>query len=275
MQNLIARDPAAHAAIDNPLAVAMLLEELREAQAHDQVQRLLTRFPLDAPDAVANLLMRLRKIRAYDQAQILLARDPAAHATLANLDAVVKLLRALREAEVHDQAEILAARAAAHAPLDDPDAVAGLLYPLSAASNSGPASRSTASSTPQLMARLCSRSTAVRAASPRRGRGPLSPRAARFQMASARSTSPIMSPRAHIGAPAVADRQTVRSVLANIHRLPRNVGAVRMSCDSYVLSLSIKTARSWFCQYGWPVPGFLVREGRAGGGDGCRGGCCW
>ena len=42
---LLARDPAAHAALDNPGGVANLLDSLREAGAHEQAAALTARLP--------------------------------------------------------------------------------------------------------------------------------------------------------------------------------------------------------------------------------------
>jgi hypothetical protein len=76
---LLARDPAAHAALDDPGGVAFLLENLRAAGADEQ-------------------------------AAVLLARDPAAHAALDSSGAAALLLGSLREAGAHDQAAALAGR---------------------------------------------------------------------------------------------------------------------------------------------------------------------
>ena len=80
---LLARDPAAHAPLDNPDAVSYLLERLREAGAHEQAAALLARDPtahatLDSRDDVASLLNSLRKAGADDQAAALVERLPAA-----------------------------------------------------------------------------------------------------------------------------------------------------------------------------------------------------
>ncbi len=72
--------------------------------------------PLDNPFAVAMLLDGLLRAGAHEQAAALLARDPAAHAPLDNPQAVAWLLDRLREAGMHEQAAALASRAAAHAP---------------------------------------------------------------------------------------------------------------------------------------------------------------
>ena len=78
---------AAHAALDDPVGVARLLDSLREAGAHEQAAALLARDPaahaaLDDPCGVARLLDSLREAGADEQAAALLARDPAAHAPL-------------------------------------------------------------------------------------------------------------------------------------------------------------------------------------------------
>jgi hypothetical protein len=83
---------------------------------------------LDDLYAVAWLLRDLRGAGTTDAVQALAARA-AAHAPLGNPDAV-RLLQALRDAGDSDAVQALAARAAAHAPLDDPGTVAGLLRDL-------------------------------------------------------------------------------------------------------------------------------------------------
>ena len=134
---------AAHAALDNPYAVARLLEALREAGADDQATALAARAAahaaLDNPYDVAELLRVLRGAGADGQAATLLARDPAAHAALDDPYAVARLLDALREAGADDQAAALAARAAAHTALDNPYDVARLLDALREAGADGQA----------------------------------------------------------------------------------------------------------------------------------------
>ena len=78
---------------------------------------------LDDPGAVAGLLDSLREAGADEQAAALPARA-AAHAALDDPLGVASLLDSLREAGADEQAAALAARAAAHAALDDPDGVA-------------------------------------------------------------------------------------------------------------------------------------------------------
>ena len=64
--------PAAGASLDDPGAVAWLLDSLREAGAHEQVNALAARpaadASLDNPVAVARLLDSLREAGAHDQA---------------------------------------------------------------------------------------------------------------------------------------------------------------------------------------------------------------
>ncbi|WP_327743428.1 hypothetical protein OHO28_08950 [Streptomyces europaeiscabiei] len=126
---------AAHASLDDPSAVAWLLNRLREAGAQEQVTALLARdpaahVPLDDPPAVAALLEELREAGAQEQANAL-AERAAAHASLDDPSAVAALLKQLREAGAQEQANALLARdPAAHVPLDDPPAVAWLLMEL-------------------------------------------------------------------------------------------------------------------------------------------------
>ena len=79
---LLARDPAAHAALDDPGGVASLLDSLREAGAHEQAAALADRAAahaaLDDPGGVARLLDSLRQAGAHDQAAALADRLPAA-----------------------------------------------------------------------------------------------------------------------------------------------------------------------------------------------------
>jgi hypothetical protein len=126
---------AAHVPLDNPWAVAELLDRLRAAGAHEQATALLAcdpaaHAPLDDPVGAASLLDSLREAGAHEQAAALLARDPAAHALLDDPLGVAGLLGSLREAGAHEQAAALTGRAAAHTPLDNPDDVASLLHSL-------------------------------------------------------------------------------------------------------------------------------------------------
>ena len=129
----------AHAALDDPRAVASLLRMLRAAGAEEQAAALLARDPaahaaLDDPRAVALLLGSLRAAGAEEQAAALLARDPAAHVSLDDTAAVASLLRMLRAAGAEERAAGLLARdPAAHVSLDAPVGVASLLDGLRAA----------------------------------------------------------------------------------------------------------------------------------------------
>ena len=121
---------AAHTALDDPYGVAVLLDSLREAGAHEQAAALLARdpaahAPLDAPGRVASLVDSLRVAGADEQAAALAGRA-AAHAPLDDPGRVASLVDSLRVAGADEQAAALAGRAAAHAPLDDPDGVADL-----------------------------------------------------------------------------------------------------------------------------------------------------
>ena len=125
----LAARAAAHAPLDDPGAVARLLDSLREAGAHEQAAALAGRAAahaaLDDPGGVARLLDSLREAGAHEQAAALLARDPAAHAALDDPDAVARLLDSLRRGGRARAGRRAGQRAAAHAPLDDPGGVAG------------------------------------------------------------------------------------------------------------------------------------------------------
>jgi glycine cleavage system regulatory protein/spore maturation protein SpmB len=132
---------AAHASLDSPDAVASLLDTLREAGATGPVTVLADRAAahasLDDPHGVARLLDTLRGAGATGQVAALLDRDPAACASLDSPYAVARLLRVLHEAGATGQVTALADRAAAHASLDDPLAVATLLVSLYRAGATG------------------------------------------------------------------------------------------------------------------------------------------
>ena len=123
----------AHVALDDPGAVAWLLDRLRAAGAQEQATALLHRDPaahvaLGDPGAVARMLDSLRAAGAQEQATALLHRDPAAHVALGNLGAVARLLDSLRAAGAQEQATALLHRdPAAHVALGNPYAVARLL----------------------------------------------------------------------------------------------------------------------------------------------------
>jgi hypothetical protein len=122
----------AHAALDDPGAVAELLHKVRKADTQDQVAALLSRDPaarvsLDDPRAVARLLDELREAGAQDQVAALLSRDPAARVSPRDTLGVSDLLGRLWGVGAEDQLITLASRAAAHVPLDNPVGVHELL----------------------------------------------------------------------------------------------------------------------------------------------------
>ncbi|QDO51710.1 helix-turn-helix transcriptional regulator [Streptomyces sp. RLB3-5] len=104
-----ARWAAAHVALDDPAAVARLLDSLRQAGAEQEAAVLLGRGPaahvaLDDPAAVARLLDSLRQAGAEQEAAVLLGRGPAAHVALDDPAAVARLLDSLRQAGAEEQA---------------------------------------------------------------------------------------------------------------------------------------------------------------------------
>jgi uncharacterized protein YidB (DUF937 family)/transcriptional regulator with XRE-family HTH domain len=126
---------AAHSPLNDPVHVARLLDDLREAGAGEQVTALLARGPaahasIDDPIGVALLLKALRKAGAGEQVTALLARDLAANVSLDKLFHVAHLLVVLREAGAEQPVTALAARAAAHGPLTDLHGVTSLLRAL-------------------------------------------------------------------------------------------------------------------------------------------------
>ena len=83
--------------------MAVLLDSLREAAAHEQAAALLARdpaahAPLDDPGGVADLLTRLREVGAHEQ-----AARAAAHAPLDDPRGAAELLDSMREAAAHEQ----------------------------------------------------------------------------------------------------------------------------------------------------------------------------
>ena len=164
---LLARDPAARAALDNPYNVALLLDRLREAGAASRPPRwpagppptppsttrtawpacwtacgrrartsrpprwparAAAHAPLDDPAGVAMPAGQPAGGGRARAGRRAAGPRPAAHAPLDDPDGVARLLDSLREAGAHEQAAALLARdPAAHAPLDNPDGVAILL----------------------------------------------------------------------------------------------------------------------------------------------------
>ena len=123
----------AHVSLDDPGAVAGLLDSLREAGAREQVAALLARDPaahvaLDDPRAVAGLLDSLREAGAQEQVTALLAPRSRRPRLPRRPVRRGRLLDSLRAAGAQEQVAALLARdPAAHVPLDDPGAVAALL----------------------------------------------------------------------------------------------------------------------------------------------------
>ncbi|MGW1538370.1 hypothetical protein [Streptomyces aureus] len=129
---VLAERAAAHASLDGTHATAELLPRLRRVRADEQVAALAVRaaaqIALDNPNAIAHLLLALRDAGAGEQVTALLARNPARQVILDEPDAVARLLRALRKTGADEQVTALLARApAAQASLDNPEAVARLL----------------------------------------------------------------------------------------------------------------------------------------------------
>jgi hypothetical protein len=141
--------------------LAEWLGEFRAAGAGEAIRILLARLPavldgLDDPGAVAWLLEELHAVGASDEVQALLDRDPAGQARLDHPQDVAWLLRALRAAAAGpapeagsapeagrapgagEAAQALAARAAAGIPLEDPQGIAQVLEELHVAGAAGP-----------------------------------------------------------------------------------------------------------------------------------------
>jgi uncharacterized protein YidB (DUF937 family) len=100
---------AAHVSLDDLGAVTELLGTLREAGATGQAAALASRAAadcsIDDPAGVARLLFTLREAGAAGQVTALLNRDPAAHASLDDSNAVSALLHHLHGALLdHDPA---------------------------------------------------------------------------------------------------------------------------------------------------------------------------
>ncbi|MFI5727032.1 hypothetical protein [Streptomyces cyaneofuscatus] len=129
---LLARDPAAHTALNAPIYVAWLLRALREVGADEQVatlaQRAAAHVTLNDPYDATWLLQELRDVGADEQVATLAER--AAYVTLDNLPDVTRLLKKLREIGADEQVATLAERAAAYVALDNPSEVALLLMEL-------------------------------------------------------------------------------------------------------------------------------------------------
>lgn len=126
---------AAHAALDDPNAVARLLSQLREAGGPSGVRVLLDRNPavhvgLDDLDAVGALLQQLHTTSA-DEQLVALADRVADHGRLHDPSAVVRLLDRLQEVGCLSRVSVLLCRnPAAYVALDNLAAIDGLLHRL-------------------------------------------------------------------------------------------------------------------------------------------------
>ncbi|MFB6564070.1 hypothetical protein ACFCYH_35170 [Streptomyces sp. NPDC056400] len=116
---------ATHVNLIDPSAAASMLEDLTEAEAHEQVATLLARDPAAhvdlGSDAVGYLLEILEKIGAHEQMAALLARGPATHVDLHNCVAVALLLDSLARVGADEHVAALLARdPASHVDLHNP-----------------------------------------------------------------------------------------------------------------------------------------------------------
>ena len=165
---LLARDPGRNASLDRTGGVADLLGALHAAGAGDAFRVLAARaaaeVSLEDGEYDARLLSVLSAADAGDAIQVMLARDPAGHASLMFPEDVAQLLealhavgaeaavqalaarlaeqdfyfpwyapepaRALHNAGASEMLRVLSAQAVADVPIDDPEAVAGLLKEL-------------------------------------------------------------------------------------------------------------------------------------------------
>jgi uncharacterized protein YidB (DUF937 family) len=123
-----------HVSLDDPWAVAKLLETLDDAEADDAFITLTgwaveQHASFDDPGAVGELLRVLREAGASDAITALIAQT-ADYVSLDHPTLVVKMLWVLREAGASDAARTLADRAVDGVSLDDPGAVAELLEEL-------------------------------------------------------------------------------------------------------------------------------------------------
>ena len=118
IRTLLDRDPGGQADPGDPGDITLLMGALRTAGAAAAARSLAGRAAgqtrLDDPQAVAGLLEEFRAGDAGDAARVLLARDPAGQVSLApeQRQGVARLLAALRAAGAGDAARVLAARAA-------------------------------------------------------------------------------------------------------------------------------------------------------------------
>jgi hypothetical protein len=131
MLRFLSAQAVADVPINDPEAVAGLLEELRGTGSTEAIQALLDRDPaahvgVDDPWEVARLLGELRAVGTADAVRALASR--AVHGvSLDEPGIVARLLEALREAGLQDAVQVLASRAADGASLRDPQGVARIL----------------------------------------------------------------------------------------------------------------------------------------------------
>jgi hypothetical protein len=121
------------AAAGDPSAATGLIDLLRRVSPGDiprAARWAAASSSLNEPRAVAGVLDALAEAGADDAVEVLLARDPAAHVGLDHLLGVAELLEALTRAGADDALAALAARAAAQVDLDYPKGVAELLNAL-------------------------------------------------------------------------------------------------------------------------------------------------
>lgn len=118
---LLARDPAAHARLDDLSSVAELVRQLWLGQGREQAMSLASRTvagaSIDDLDGVCELVEILRRMGATEPLAALLARAPAEHVPLNDLMDLAKLLTSLFKAGAGEQVAALAARMSA-VPVD-------------------------------------------------------------------------------------------------------------------------------------------------------------
>lgn len=114
---LLARDPAAHARLDDLASVAEFIKQLRMGQGREQAMSLASRTAvrasIDDLDGVCDLVDILHKMGATEPLAALLARAPASHVPLNDLLDLAKLLTSLYEAGAEEQVAALVARISA------------------------------------------------------------------------------------------------------------------------------------------------------------------
>jgi hypothetical protein len=121
--------PSKQAALQSAWAAVELVEVMNHVCPGDQraAQWSAVHAPVSQTDGVANLINAVKELAGVRFLAPLLAREPAAWASLDDPHAIADLIYALEQAGAPEQAEILAARAARDAALSRPYAVADLL----------------------------------------------------------------------------------------------------------------------------------------------------